>query len=244
MKFLNARLSGHSALLSAAMLCAPLAVQAQQVDPMLETNTPVATTARTLAIASISVPQSTRAVLRAGTPVPLVLLEELTIKKKKVKINDRVRLEVAENIEVNGVVVVPAGSPGVGEITFVKNKGMWGKSGKLEGRVLYIRVNGRQIRMSGSFDDKGVTGTGAVVGSIALLPVAGFFVTGTSAVLPKGGVVNGFIDEDVPLDIEQAAPEPMRVQAAPEPMSVPVTAQGEPAQMDDDIMEETATLPE
>lgn len=61
---------------------------------------------------------------------------------------------------------------------------MWVKSGKLEVKLLFTRVNGRQIRLTEAFDDKGVTGTAAVVGAIAFVPIAGFFTTGTSAVLP------------------------------------------------------------
>ncbi len=69
-------------------------------------------------------------------------------------------------------------------------------------------------------EDKGVTGTAAVVGAIVLVPVVGFFTTGTSAVLPKGGAVNGFIDEDVELAIASKAPAPMVVGASAPPMQV------------------------
>ena len=66
---------------------------------------------------------------------------------------------------IQGVNVIPVGSPAVGELTDVRNKGMWGKSGHLAARVLYVTVNGRQIRLSGAFDDKGVAGG---VGAVAV----------------------------------------------------------------------------
>ena len=159
----------------------------------------------------ISAPVRQNAVLRAGTPVKLAFRETITTKKKAAKVNQRVNMEVAEAIEVNGVTVVPAGTPAWAELTSVKNKGMWGKSGKLEGTVRYMRVNGRQIRLSGSFDDKGVTGTAGVVGAVALLPVVGFFTTGTSAELPQGGIITGYVDEDVELAFEAREPSPMVV---------------------------------
>lgn len=170
----------------------------------------------------IAAPTTTNAVLRAGTPISLRILEEVTTKEKKARVGQRVKMEVASAVEINGVVVIPAGSPAEGEITSVRNKGMWGKSGHLEARVLYARVNGRQIRLTGSFDDKGVTGTAGVVGAIALVPLAGFFVTGTSAVLPVGGQVSAFIDEDVELAIS-AKPAPLAIQA-PVPLQVEVAA--------------------
>ncbi|MGV3730617.1 MAG: hypothetical protein ACO1NN_07650 [Sphingopyxis sp.] len=161
------------------------------------------------------------AMLRAGTPVVLRMMEEITTKKKAARVGQRFMMEVAEPVVVNNVTVIPSGTPAWGEITNVRNKGMWGKSGKLDARVLYLRANGRQIRLTGTFDDKGVTGTGGVVASVALVPLAGFFVTGTSAVLPKGGTVGGFIDEDVELAFANAAPAPLTVPAPAPAMTVP-----------------------
>lgn len=175
--------------------------------------------------ATITQAPTSNAVLRAGTPVTLRLMEEITTKKKAARVGQRFMMEVAEPIAVNGVTVVPAGTPAWGEITNVRNKGMWGKSGKLDARVLYLRINGRQIRLTGTFDDKGVTGTAGVVGAVVLVPVVGFFVTGTSAVLPKGGNVGGFIDEDVELSFANVGPAPLQVPAPSAPMTVPVSAE-------------------
>ena len=72
---------------------------------------------------------------------------------------------------------------------------------------------------------EGVTGTGAVVSAVLLLPIAGFFMTGTSTLMPKGGAVGGFIDEDVPLAFAAAtaAPMPIPVAAQAAPPSVPTS---------------------
>jgi hypothetical protein len=182
----------------------------------------VAQDATTAARALVAAPSATNAVLRAGTPVTLRLLEEVTTKDKKARVGQRFNMEVAAPVEFNGVTVIPAGSPAVGEITFVKNKGMWGKSGRLEARVLYARVNGRQIRLTGTFDDKGTAGTAAVVGAAVLIPVAGFFLTGTSAVLPLGGEVPAFLDEDVELAMAAVRPAPLVVEQ-PAPLAAAAT---------------------
>uniref|UniRef100_UPI0031F41954 hypothetical protein n=1 Tax=Sphingomonas populi TaxID=2484750 RepID=UPI0031F41954 len=162
-------------------------------------------------------------VLRTGTEVQLKLAEPLTTKKKALLVGYHFQMEVAEAVSVNNQVVIPVGSPATGEITEVRNKGMWGKSGHVTASILYVRVNGRQIRLNGTFDDKGVTGTAGVVAAIAFVPVAGFFTTGTSANIPTGSQVKGFIAEDVPLVFAQAAPTPMTVQTAavPAPASTP-----------------------
>lgn len=158
------------------------------------------------------------AVLRTGTQVVMKTREALSTKGKKLRPGTRVQMEVAEPVMLNGAVVIPAGSPAVGEVTDVRNKGMWGKSGHINARVLYATVNGRQIRMTGAFDDKGTTGTAGVVASIAFVPVAGFFVTGTSANIPLGAPVTGFLDEDVPVTLAPAASMPLvAVSASPNP---------------------------
>jgi len=178
---------------------------------MLVCSTATAQTAAPLA--PVAAANYGTAVLRTGTEVPLKLSEELTTKGKKLKVGQRFHMEVAENVVMQDQVVIPAGSPAIGEISEVRNKGMWGKSGHLTARIMYVTVNGRQIRMSGGFDDKGVTGTAGVVGAIALVPVAGFFMTGTSAKIPMGTAVKGFVDEDVPLTIAAAARAPLAVGA-------------------------------
>ena len=146
-------------------------------------------------------------VLRAGTPIALKMAESITTKGKKLEAGYLAHLEVMDAVMVNGVTVIPAGSPAIAEITDVRNKGMWGKSGKINARLLYVTVGDRKIRLRGVFDDKGVTGTAGVVAAIAFVPIAGFFTTGTSASLPLGVGVNGFVDEDVTL-IAAGAPAP------------------------------------
>lgn len=169
----------------------------------------------------IAAPATTNAILRTGTEVPLRLREELTTKGKKLRVGHRFHLETSEAVMVNGVTVIPVGTPAMGEIISVRNKGMWGKSGHLGARILYLTVNGRQIRLSGSFDDKGVAGGvgAALVSGIVFLP-AGFFMTGTSAVVPAGAIVKAFVDEDVPLNMPAAAQAPLIVGAPAEPVKV------------------------
>lgn len=173
---------------------------------------PQPSTAMTATLAPV--PESN--VLRVGTEVSLKMREELTTLGKKLRVGQRFQMEVAEPVTVGGQIVIPVGSPATGEVTEVRNKGMWGKSGYINGRVLYTQVNGRQIRLTGSLDDKGKTGTAGVVASVALVPLAGFFVTGTSAVIPVGAPVRAFVDEDIPVAF---APAP-----APAPLTVPTAA--------------------
>lgn len=171
------------------------------------------------------------AMLRVGVVVPLKTSEQLTTKNKVARVGQRFRLEVSEDVRVDGQTVIPVGSPAMGEITEVRNKGMWGKSGHLTAQVLYVQVNGRQIRLRGTFDDKGVTGTAGVVAAIAFIPVAGFFTTGTSAEIPSGSGVKAFVDEDVPVQLAAATPAtaPLVAVAPSAPIAAAVAPPAAPA---------------
>lgn len=162
--------------------------------------------------APIEATATTSAVLRTGTEVPLKLSEELSTKHKLLKVGQRFRLETAETVTVQGVTVIPVGTPAVGEVTEVRNTGMWGKSGHFTGRVLYLTVNGRQIHLSGTFDEKGGSGgaVAGVVSAVVFLP-AGFFIKGHAATLPVGAPVKAFVDEDVALAMTAATPAPLVV---------------------------------
>jgi hypothetical protein len=165
------------------------------------------------------------AVLPAGTSVRLRLLSELHSQRNRT--GESFDLEVAEDVVHNGVVVIPRGSIARGEVSRARRRGMWGRSGRMETRLLSVRANGVNIPITGSVAERGETGTAGVVASIVVLPVAGFFVTGTSAVLPAGTGFTGRTETDIPLLLPaNAAPQavvavPVQSQLAPAPGASP-----------------------
>ncbi len=210
----------HAALLGLLIAAQPLAAQETAPVAAPVTVAPSVTT------------------LRVGTELSLRLVEELTTEGKHLHVGDRFRMATVDPIMVNGWTVIPAGTPAMGEVTEVRNKGMWGKSGKLNARLLYLSLNGRQIRLNGAFDDRGNSGVaGAVAMSALVFAPAGFFMTGTSARVPAGTMVRGYIDEEVALNLPGAAPQPMPMAVAPAPAMAmaapqvaPAIAEAEPAE--------------
>ena len=153
--------------------------------------------------------------LRVGTEIPVRTRVELSTEHKALRSGQRFEIETSEPILLNGQVVIPVGTTGVGEVTDVSNKGMWGKSGHFGVQLLYLRMGDRQIRLTGKTDDKGKAGGAAAVAvsAIVFLP-AGFFMTGTSARLPAGTAIKGFLGEDIPVSFAgNAAPAPLVVAA-------------------------------
>jgi len=172
--------------------------------------------------AAMTVSPTADNVLHTGTAVQLEIREALTTEHKAMHVGQSVQMDVLQPVMLNGQVVIPGGSRAVGEIMTVRNKGMWGKSGGFTGRVTYVEANGRQIKLNGSFTDRGETGTGGVVAAVAFLPVAGFFVTGTSAHLPAGTHVTAFVAEEIPIDFAQpAAATAVESQGSASPQSAP-----------------------
>jgi hypothetical protein len=167
-------------------------------------------------------PDAQANVLRSGTEIHLRTRTELSSRTSRV--GERFELEVSDAVTLNGQTVIPAGSLAVGEVTRVRHKGMWGRRGILETRLVHVRVGDRQIRISGAAGDRGRAGTAGVVASIAFLPVAGFFVTGTSAVIPPQTPTIAYTGEDIPVVFAG----PVIAQPLVVPASAPATAPSNP----------------
>lgn len=181
-------------LIACGLMVAPVSAFAQTVV----TPQPSTTAMQGQNIAVVQELQ-TGNILRAGAPIPVVLSQALTTKGKGLKVGQRVQLEVAQDVLLNGRVVVPARSPVEGVLTHVRNKGMWGKSGAIQLQIKSVNINGSTIRLKGDMDSRGETGTAGVVGAIAIMPLAGFFVTGTSAEMPLNMPGRAFLDQDISL---------------------------------------------
>lgn len=123
--------------------------------------------------------------LPSNTEVILRMSDELTTKGGQIQVGHVFRLTVAFDVRSQGVVVIPAGTPATGEVTMRTGKAVLGKSGKMEVELRQIDLNGRRIPITGKYQQQGEGNTLAAVGAFVL---AGglFFVTGKSAVIPRG----------------------------------------------------------
>ena len=183
------------AAFAAAQAAAPAQTNPTWVP--LQQAQPAAPGRPAIAPQSVILSSSNDTMLRAGTEVPLRLEEGLDSNNKTLREGQQFRMTVANDVRLGTLVVIPAGSQATGEITDLRRKGMWGKSGRIVARILNVRVGDRLVRLSGTFDDKGTTGTAGVVAAVAFVPIAGFLMTGTSAKIPAGSGVKAFLDEDL-----------------------------------------------
>jgi hypothetical protein len=190
--FARGRVVGGVIMAISIRALAALAVSSAVASPVVAQQAP-------LVIEEAPQPQAAGNVLKQGTPIHLATETEMSSKENRV--GDRIDLRVVDAVSLDGHTVIPVGTRGVGEITLVRKKGMWGKSGRLEFRPLYINLGDRQVPISTRVVTKehGETGTAGVVASIVVLPLAGFFVTGTSATIPRGSNVDAELSEDLPV---------------------------------------------
>lgn len=130
-------------------------------------------------------------VLPANTEIVLRMSDDLTSKGGKIDAGHMFRLTVAYDIRVQGTIVIPSGTPAVGEVTKRTGKGVFGKSGKMEVELRHVDLNGRRIPVTGKFRQEGEGNTLAAVGAIFLTAPL-LFVTGKSAVIPRGRELTGY----------------------------------------------------
>lgn len=129
--------------------------------------------------------------VKATTPVRVVTSAPLSSKTSAK--GDRVALEIAEDVVVDGRTLITKGTAVIGEISEARVKAMLGQSGKLAVRPLYLRVGSQIVRLSGETGVKAKTAGGAIVG----LAVVSAMFTGRSAIIPAGTEIPASIERDV-----------------------------------------------
>lgn len=174
---------------SAALIVSPIAAhahEAQNDDVQVMTVQPQPPQA---APAPVAAPEATAVaktvLLPANSEVLLRMSEELSTKGGQVKEGQMFRMTVSHDVKVNGVTVIPAGTPAAGEVTWKTGRAVFGKSGKMEVALRYIDLDGERVEVSGEYRQEGEGDTLAAVGAVLLAPALGI-ITGKSAVIPRG----------------------------------------------------------
>jgi hypothetical protein len=144
--------------------------------------------------------------LEDGTPVPLKLARDLSSAKEST--GNRVDFEVAEDVKVNGLVVIPKGEMAWGTIVDAKPKRRLGRAGKLDVRIDEVRLaDGERVPLRASQESKGKGRSGVMTGAIItsgvlFFPVAPLFLFmhGKDVIIAKGAAVTAYIDQNIALD--------------------------------------------
>lgn len=165
-------------LLAAAVLGASMASAQQSEEPAPAPAAPVAAPCCTVP---------------ARTPVAIEITD--TVNSKANHSREAFAFRLAEPLVVDGRIVAPAGTPGVGEVVHAARARAGGKAGELILAARYLDLNGTRIALRSlrygrrqGVDNSGAVNTGNMVAA-AVLPVAsviGYFISGGEVNIPAG----------------------------------------------------------
>jgi hypothetical protein len=120
----------------------------------------------------------------------VVPVEDIT--SMNMKEGDQERLQVASDVIENGIVVIPRGSTVQATVTWRTGKGVGGKSAKFDLTFNTVTVAGHQYALKGKHRQEGKGNTvAALFGSM--------IISGHSAVMESGQMVNAFTAEPIPV---------------------------------------------
>ncbi len=168
-------------------------------------------------IAPAELPTDTPAVLPAPVSVAIprmtpVVVELLATLSSETSTNgDHFALRLAEPIVIDGVTVVPAGTPGEGEVIHAKRKGGMGAAGELILTARFLQLDGQQIplrsmRVGGAADSRIDTVNSIGMASAATLPLValvGFFIEGGALTVAEGSRASARTAQDIMVELPQ-----------------------------------------
>lgn len=132
--------------------------------------------------------------IRAGTPIRFVT--QVPIDSRSVRQGQRFTIVVAEDVLDGDRPLIAKGTPAVGEIESVTEKGMFGKAGGLVLRPLFIELGGTRINLEGATEASGKEQLGGAAVATVLTGGLGLIITGKSAQLPAGSPLLGRVRSD------------------------------------------------
>ncbi len=133
------------------------------------------------------------------------LRSESLITSSTAQMGQRVSFTVAEDVEIDNKVLIERGAVAVGTITRAEHKKNFGRGGKIEFNLEYVKSsNGERIPLraitqrlgakSKSFATKAL-----ITGGVLLFPpaaVGGFFIKGSDVIINPGQQFDSFTDGD------------------------------------------------
>lgn len=148
----------------------------------------------------ISTIPSDHAYIPKDTILTIELTEELS--SKHAKTGMLVPLILKENLIVNDVIVAPAGTEVVGEVTKATKSGFFGRSGKLEFSIKSLTtINGIKIPLQYVTKKEAGSDGGAVAVATALSLVGGFLMKGKNVTFNEGTLFDARVTADTDLQV-------------------------------------------
>ena len=133
--------------------------------------------------------------LADGTQVTLRLLK--AVSSATAKVEERVDFEATEDVTADGVVVIKKGAAAWGKVIQAKRKKSFGRSGKLDFTIDYVKaVDGQNLNLRSTREIKGDDSYGKAGVVTLLAGPLGFLVKGKNVEIDAGAEYTIFVDGD------------------------------------------------
>lgn len=183
-----------------ALLCAPAFAQdgapavVPDPAPVVETAPPPPPPAPTCCTAP------------SGTVIQIEVVSLLST--KTMKRGDLFEIRLAEPLVVDGVVLMPAGVTGGGEVVHAAGPSIGGKPGEVILAARYLEYQGRRIALKAMKLGRAGQDNGAASLAVSMLTPVGMFIPGGHVEIVAGSRANAKLAADVTLSPTAEAPAP------------------------------------
>jgi len=163
-----------------------------------------------LVLASIVMPSTMRGqdppaenvkVIADGTEFTVITIDEIT--SKTAAEGDPLMFKVAQDVRVDGQVVIAKDSLVKGIVAQAKKAGMMGRGGSLGIRVeSAMTVDNQKLKLRSTKGKEGDDKTGTTVALVVLFGPLGFLKKGKNAVIKPGTEIKVYVDEEKKVTIK------------------------------------------
>lgn len=135
-----------------------------------------------------AVPQAQPAPNQLPARTPVILRVEQAVTSRSAARGDRFPISVVYDLKApDGRIAIPAGARGEGEVVHAARKSWGGRAGELLLAARFVEVGGQRIQLEAmQVARSGNQQVGAAFVAGVAIPIASFFVTGTSAEVAAG----------------------------------------------------------
>lgn len=144
----------------------------------------------------VPVPAATPPHLPANTQIELETVD--TVGSRLSKPGDFFKLRVAVDVRVDGVLVIPAGTPATGQVVHAAKASAGGKAGELILAARFLSLPQGEVRLRSGFGATGRARTGASLATAMVVGVFGLLVKGKDLELPAGTALSARLASDTP----------------------------------------------
>jgi hypothetical protein len=211
-------LKRYFAGLSVSLLAAS-ALVAQPIQPLPSAPVIVAPTEAPAVptVASAEPAAGTQLTLPRSSTIFVTLDDDLSTVDSK--LGDKFNVTVAANVMVGDVVAIPAGTKGVGDVTFFTKPGGFGKPGILGITLRHLQMGDRELPLLGHYREEGGNNNGGAAVAAYAVGIFAIAVRGKRSVIPAGRQLKSRNADDFSFLPQPKAAEVAATAAADQPVA-------------------------